>query len=213
MWPSNYIVTLQGSGGANIIATEDRLSRVVSLTDGYSGSDLTAVSTRCHLQHCTCREVFCTVIFGGAAQHCTVLFYPLLSSSELLSSPLLWTANYPARQSKCIVLQTDMCACWLYYSCLHLCLRDAPTGPVPCVRSQSPALHYSVTLPLPLSLPFPLPLTTYFFTSHVLLLYFSRPPSLPLRCARKQLWGLLENWDRKHCSRWRQKMSDHLLKR
>ena len=156
MWLSCYIITLQGSGGANIIATEDRLSRVVSLTDGYSGSDLTAVSTWCHLQHCTCREVFFTVIFGGAAQHCTVLFSPLFFSS-------VWGLNHP---------------------------------------------HYTHSITLTST-----SFTTSSITSHYLFHYFSLPLPLPLRCARKQLWGLFENWDRKHCSRWRQKMSDHSLKR
>ena len=35
----------QGSGGADIITDKNNLSKVVALTEGYSGSDLTAVST------------------------------------------------------------------------------------------------------------------------------------------------------------------------
>ena len=35
----------QGSGGADIISDKNNLSKVVALTEGYSGSDLTAVST------------------------------------------------------------------------------------------------------------------------------------------------------------------------
>lgn len=66
----------QGSGGADIISREDRLSRVVALTEGYSGSDLTAVSA-----------------ITGTALRCTALPYrpPRLASvefSQLHFSPL-----------------------------------------------------------------------------------------------------------------------------